>query len=153
MSKVVLLDYENDHDYQLIGIHTPLEDFRLAFYLNNSFNTNLKRLPKDLDFKSNNASFSLYAFDCEKTFTYWSLIANKFTYVYEDENQPLFSKQQQTSVLIKEKKQVDYFLKIEGEIHSKKLEQIIMQINNIKNIITSYSINPQTLKSKDFLIF
>lgn len=153
MSKVILLDYENDHDYQLIGIHTYLEDFRLAFYLNTLFNTNLKRLPKDLDFEANNASFCLYTYDCEKTFTYWSLIANKSTYVYEDKNQPLFSEQQHTSVLIKEKKQVDYFLKVEGEISNKKLDQMVTQINNVKNIITSYSINPQTLKSKDFLIF
>jgi hypothetical protein len=65
----------------------------------------------------------------------------------------LFSEQYQTSVLIPEKKQVDYFLKIEADINMPLLETILAKINNIKNIVTSYSINPKTLKSRDFLIF
>lgn len=150
MSKVVLLDYENDHDYKLVGLHTPLEDFRLAFLLNKKLTISLSRFYEDLDFEaSNTASYSLYTFNCENSFTNWSLIANKYDYISDDSTQ-LFSKQQKTSILIKEKKQVDYFLKIEGEIN---INDIISNINSIKNIITSYSINPQTLKSKDFLIF
>lgn len=153
MSKVVLLDYENDHDYELIGIHTSLEDYRLAFFLNNKLSISLNRYHEDLDFgANNNAFYSLYTFDCESTYTNWSLIANKYDYISADDSL-LFSQQQQTSILIKEKKQVDYFLKIEGEVNTKKIDHTISTINSIKNIITSYSINPQTLKSKDFLIF
>ncbi len=154
MSKVVVLNYENDHDYNLIGIHTSLEDYRLAFFLNNSLNTCLGRYHQDLDFGTNASYFSLYTFDCVQTFTYWSLISNKYDYVSDNTSlNPLFDKEYQTSLLIKEKKQVDYFLKIEGDVNEQKLEQIIYKINKIKTVITSYSINPLTLKSKDFLIF
>ena len=58
MSKVVVLNYENDHDYNLIGIHTSLEDYRLAFFLNNSLNTCLSRCHQDLDFGTNSSYFS-----------------------------------------------------------------------------------------------
>ncbi|NNC69891.1 MAG: IPExxxVDY family protein [Flavobacteriaceae bacterium] len=154
MSKVVVLNYQNDHDYNLVGLHTSLEDYRLAFFLNSNLNIQLKRNADDLDFYDGHAQFALYTYDCSKDFITWSLIANKYNYVSKDlTSTNLFSEQYQTSVLIPEKKQVDYFLKIEADMHMPKLETILSTINNIKNILTSYSINPQTLKSRDFLIF
>lgn len=154
MSKVVVLNYENDHDYNLIGLHTSLDDYRLAFFLNSTLNIQLKRYNDDLDFDTNPAHFSLYTFDCSKTFTYWSLICNKHNYMSETSStNNLFKEQFRTSVLIPEKRQVDYFLKIEADIDMPKLETILTKINNIKNMVTSYSINPKTLKSRDFLIF
>lgn len=153
MSKVVFLDYENDHDYKLVGIHTTLEDYRLAFSLNTILQTQLKRLSHDLDFNSDKKSYSLYTYDCEVTFTNWSLISNKYKFLAERKNQPLFNQQEQTSTLIKEKNKIDFFLKIDGDFNMKMLNETIYKINELRNIITSYSINPQTLKSKDFLIF
>lgn len=154
MSKVVVLNYENDHDYNLLGLHTSLEDYRLAFFLNSSLNIQLKRYRDDLDFDANPAHFPLYTFDCKKTFTYWSLISNKYNYISKNLSADnLFNEQFQTSVLIPEKNKVDYFLKIEADLDMPKLETIQSKINNIKNIVTSYSINPKTLKSRDFLIF
>jgi len=155
MSKILTLDYENEHNYKLIGIHASLEDYRLAFHLNTNLNIHLKRYYQDLDFGTNNVSFSLYNHKCKKTFSSWSLIANKYTFV-SNKNLPsyyLFKEEQQTSVLIQEKKQIDYFLKIDGDFNKSQLEIIISKVNNIKNVITSFNINPQTLKSKDFLIF
>ena len=154
MSKVVVLNYQNDHDYKLIGLHTSLEDYRLAFFLNSSLNIQLKRHLDDLDFDGGHAHFPLYTYDCNKDFISWSLIANKYNYVSQDlSSSNLFSEQYQTSVFIPEKKQVDYFLKIEADINMPRLETILSDINKIKNIVTSYSINPKTLKSRDFLIF
>lgn len=154
MPKVVVLDYENDHDYNLIGLHTSLEDYRLAFFLNTCLNIQLKRHHEDLNFDKAPARFSLFTFDCNRTFTYWSLITNKYNYISNETiSGNLFKEQLHTSVLIPEKKQVDYFLKIEADLDMPKLETILSKINNIKNIVTSYSVNPESLKSKDFLIF
>ena len=155
MSKVLTLDYENEHDYTLIGVHATLENYRLAFYLNKILNIKLKRNNLDLDFGTGTSHFSLYTYECNNTFSYWALIANKhvFDANNEVENNYLFKEDYQTTVLIQEKKQVDYFLKIDGNFNELELNEIIKKVNSIKSVITSYEINPQTLKSKDFLIF
>ena len=69
------------------------------------------------------------------------------------ENNYLFKEDYQTAILIQEKKQIDYFLKIDSDFDTQELNEVIKKVNSIKNVITSYNINPQTLKSKDFLIF
>ena len=155
MSKVLTLDYENEHEYTLIGIHATLEDFRLAFYLNTVLNIQLKRQSEDLDFGKDNRSFSLYNYDCDNTFSSWSLITNKCVFDANSmtKNNSLFKEDYQTAIFIQEKKQIDYFLKIDSDFDTQQLNEITKKINTIKNVITSYNINPQTLKSKDFLIF
>lgn len=153
MSKVLTLDFENEHDYTLIGIHATLEDYKLAFYLNNTLDILLKRELKDLDFGTDNTYFSLYTHNCNHTFSSWSLIANKYVFMSDTQPNSLFKENYQTSILIQEKKQLDYFLKIDSDFNQSELEVIINKINTIKNVITSYNINPKTLKSKDFLIF
>jgi hypothetical protein len=55
--------------------------------------------------------------------------------------------------LISEKKKVDFFLKICGESEYDFVMKIIQKIKNIDNVITAYSIDKNTLKSRDFLIF
>ncbi len=155
MSKVLTLDYENEHEYILIGIHATLEDYRLAFYLNESLNIHLTRESQDLDFSTDNSSFSLYKYDCSRTFSKWALIANKYKFNahVNSENDYLFKEDYQIAHLIQEKKQVDFFFKIESDFGKKQINEIIKSVNTIKNVITSYNINPRTLKSKDFLIF
>ena len=155
MSKVLTLDYENEHDYTLIGVHATLENYRLAFYLNSVLNIKLKRNNLDLDFGTGESHFSLYTYDCSNTFSSWALISNKhvFDAHLDIEKNYLFKEDYQTTILIQEKKQVDYFLKIDSDFVELEINEIIKKVNNIKSVITSYKIDPQTLKSKDFLIF
>ncbi len=154
MSKVLTLDYENEHEYILIGIHATLEDYRLAFELNKAFSIHLKRESQDLDFSTDNSSFSLYGYDCSRTFSKWSLINNKYLFdAHNTKDNYLFKEDYQINHLIHEKKQVDFFLKIESDFDKNEINKIIKNVNTIKNVITSYNINPRTLKSKDFLIF
>ena len=155
MSKVLTLDYENEHEYTLIGIHATLEDYRLAFYLNSLLDIRLKRQPEDLDINSEMSMFSLFTYDCKHTFSSWSLIANKHIFDANSnvKSSYLFQEDYQTIVLIKERKQVDFFLKIESDFDTEELNEIMKKVNTITHVITSYIINPKTLKSKDFLIF
>jgi hypothetical protein len=155
MSKVLTLDYENEHDYTLIGVHATLENYRLAFYLNSILNIRLKRNNLDLDFGTGASHFSLYTYDCNSTFSSWALIANKHVFDARAsvEKDYLFNEDYQTTILIQEKKQVDFFLKIDSDFDKLELNEIIKKVNTINNVITSYKIDPQTLKSKDFLIF
>ena len=153
--KIHSFDFEYDHDYTLIGIHSALEDYRLAYFLNKNLDLHLQRFKDDLDFPSLNCRFSLFKCEDEVTFTSWSLIANRHVTVSNvlpsDNN--LFGEETKVYHLINEKKMVDYFIKINGALNHDELQRIITKLNNTNKIITSYKINPNDLTSKDYLIF
>lgn len=155
MSKFLAFDFEYEHDYTLIGIHSTLEDYRLAFFLNQNLNIQLSRSNDDLDFSQDNCKFPFYIYDDENNFTDWSLISNKHAYTSSAtvEKSNLFGEESKISYLIPEKKQVDYFIKISGNIPKKDVSTILAKINQTYQIITSYTLDPYSLKSKDNLIF
>ncbi len=155
MSKVLSLDFEFEHDYALIGIHSALEDYRLAFFLNQNLNLKLTRLNEDLDFSLNDGLFSVFQHDDKDTYTDWALIANKCntTTLTQNLNSNLFNEDSQIYYLIPERKKVDYFIKISGSEPHTGLQRILTKINHTYNVITSYEIDPLGLKSKDNLIF
>ena len=154
MTKVLSLGYEYEHDYALIGINSTLEDYRLAYLLNKKLALKLERQSYDLDFSDKDCVFPIFAFDCDTTFSSWYFLINKTNVVHKTSNQNnLFPEESKTSFLIQEKKNIDYFLKIEGDFDELQILSLLDTINNIKGVITSYAIDPQTLKSKDYLIF
>jgi len=154
MSKVLTLGYEFEHDYNLLGITSTLEGYRLAYLLNNILDINLERQEGNIDFTDENCSFALYNYECNRTFSSWSLIANKHTFTSKNiEVTNLFNEEFKVSYLINEKKEVDYFLKIIGDFNSSTLKLTLNNIISIKGLIAAYIINPYTLKSKDYLIF
>lgn len=154
MSKIHAFDFEFDHDYTLIGIHSILEDYRIAYFLNKNLKIHLKRFKEDLDFPSKHCRFPFYIYEDKSNFTTWSLIANKHAFIDSvDAINNLFFEETKISFLISEKKNVDYFIKINGNINDSELQSILYKINSTQNIITSYKIDPYDLKSKDYLIF
>lgn len=149
-----LNDFCEEH-YALIGIHTALEDYKLAFLLNSHLRTNFHRASYSLDFSNTaeDVSFSIYSYankeyDCE-----WYLIANSCTKEVQLQNSGLWSSTETKTYLINEKKKVDYFIKIIGETDRAYITKTIDSIKTINQVVTSYQIDTNTLKSKDFLIF
>lgn len=144
-------------DYNLIGIHCSEEDYKLAYLLNKHLNTKFSKSDYSLDFENKNAAFPIFEFVDEKNQLSKYLIPNKFTdATSENIGRNLFSEEEvfsTTTYLINEKKNIDYFIKIEGEISQLEILNTIERLNKINQIVTSYSINPTKLKSKDFLIF
>ena len=57
-----------EEEYTLIGIHTVLEDYRLAYLLNKNLQIRFSKSQKDLEFEGdkNNGSFSIYNFQSKK---------------------------------------------------------------------------------------
>ena len=149
------LDDFSDNNYTLIGIHSTLEEYKLAYLLNQKMNTKFAKADYSLDFenKNNNASFSIYEFINTKFSQSWFLISNQFSNDLEDISTGLFSSNEITTYLIPEKKKVDFFLKLEGDFNYDYIAQKVEEINGINQVITSYKIDPNNLKSKDFLIF
>ncbi|AMC11441.1 hypothetical protein Lupro_09265 [Lutibacter profundi] len=149
-----LLTLDLEDDYLLIGIHSTEEDYRLAYLLNKHLETKLIHYKHHLDFKNSDAQFPLFEFNDENNFMSYYLINNKYIQVVKTKNEGLFEGDYSTiSYLIPEKKKIDYFLKIKGCNQSNFVKKLVDKLNNINQIITAYAIDPNTLKSKNHLIF
>ncbi len=154
----LLVDDFYDDAYKLIAIHCRLEDYRLAYLLNKNLDLNLKRKEEDLDFKYLKSSYSLFEWNNETQYVNWNLVSN----VCQKEEDSLYStgtlfetneKVLKTFHLISEYKKVDYFIKISEEIQNVNEKLILNRLQTIPQIITSYTVDPFKIKSKDHLIF
>lgn len=139
-----------DYDFTLIGIHTTIEDYQLAFLLNKYLAIKLKRI-EDLDVSVKKNPYSLYEYRNEKLDCTWFLVSNSCK--TKSDFTGLFEKGEVTNYLIPEKKKVDFFLKLDGNFNTNSLKKLLEDINVIPQIIISYTIDVRTLKSKEFLIF
>lgn len=149
-----LQDFCEDN-YTLIGIHTALEDFKLAYLLNNNLNTCFSRANFSLDFETHRtkASFSIYDYTNEKYDYEWYLIANSYKEEQRNELDTIALTAETRTYLIPEKKGVDYFIKIVGDQNQQLIQNTVDKIKAIGQVVTSYTIDTNTLKSKEFLIF
>ncbi|MDN3491441.1 IPExxxVDY family protein [Winogradskyella bathintestinalis] len=147
-----------DDSYKLIAIHCRIEDYRLAYLLNKQLDLKLKRKEKDLDFKYLESSYSIFEWNNETEYIMWNLISN----VCKREEDSLSSsgtlfteseKVLKTFNLISEYQKVDYFIKISDEIQNVNEKLILNKLQAIPQIITSYTVDPLKIKSKDHLIF
>ena len=148
-------------DYHLIAIHTSLEDYRLAFFINQKLPINLSKSLNEIqiNIKEGETKFSrFYYHNIEKEIS-WNLIQNKGAVVQQkkDNSQNLFSNltlEVATKVyLLPEFKKVDYFLKIENLDETMNMTIIKTALNAIDNISTIYTVETNTIKSKNNLIF
>lgn len=149
-------------DYHLIAIHTSLEDYRLAYFINQKLPINLGKNKNEIqiNIKEGETKFSrFYYYDSEKTIS-WNLIQNKNEVIQHknDKRQnDLFSNlslEVSTKVyLLPEFKKVDYFLKIENLEDDLNVAAIQVLLNTIDSISTAYIVETNKIKSKNNLIF
>jgi hypothetical protein len=149
------LDFTYNYDFFLIGVHSTLEDYLLAIHLNSIFDIQLRKCNFTLNFESKRGDFTIYDYNNEDNFTYWSLISNK--QVIEEEiksnSYSLFDNIYNTYILIKEKKRVDFFLKIEGDFDIKERNEILNKITKIIGVLACAEIKPESLKEINNLIY
>jgi hypothetical protein len=154
----LLVDDFYDASFSLLAIHCGLEDYKLAYLLNKYLGINLSRMPRDLDYKYFAASYSIYEWQDQVNEITWNLVSNQCR-KEEDSLQSsgsLFNNQNKilkTYQLLPEYKSVDYLIKITNESHNFNEKIVLNKIQTIPQIITSYSIDTEELKSKDNLIF
>jgi len=148
-------------DCDLIAIHTSLEDYRLAFFINQKLPINLSKSKNEIqiNIKEGETKFSRYYYhNIEKAIS-WNLIQNKGEVVQQkkDNGQNLFSNltlEVATKVyLLPEFKKVDYFLKIENLDETMNGTKIQTALNAIDNISAIYTVETNKIKSKNNLIF
>ena len=153
----LLVDDFDDLNYSLLAVHCEMEDFRLAYFLNQSLATRLSRTKEDLDFLTSLATFSVFEWSNPLLQTDWHLIKNNCLVEKVTVSEGLFLETNDKSwvkhSLIPEHNSVDYLLKIDnggGFINEK---EILNKIQKISKVSTAYSIDVSQLKSKEHLIF
>lgn len=151
----------DDIDFQLLAIHTPLEDYRLAYFINQMAALNLKKSDSEINIKNKvgETSFSHYVFEDEEKDMCWSLIQNKST-IFSSSNtirQGLFANTENQIAskiyLLPEYNKVDFFLKIENGHETKTVQATLSKITTIDRVNLAYLIEPEKIKSKNNLIF
>lgn len=153
------IDEFDEIDYELIAIHTSLEDYRLAYFINQKLPILLSKSKEEIQIttKDGEAYFSKYKYENLKEEVCWSLIQNKNEITAQDrnDNTNLFTDsvlEISTNVyFLPEFKKVDYFLKVENAEET--VELIINNINTIDRISAVYKVEIDKIKSKNNLIF
>lgn len=148
-------------DYYLIAIHTSLEDYRLAYFINQKLPVNLAKSNDEvqINIKEGETNFARFSyFDSENEIS-WNLIQNKNEVLQQKEEavQNLFSNtalEISTKVyLLPEFKKADYFLKIENAEGTLDVSEIKTTLSVIDNVSAVYIVDTNQIKSKNNLIF
>ena len=142
---------EIEEEFKLIGIHSQLEAYKLAFNLNKSLKISLKVF--DYKIKIDKAEFVF------EMFKHLSEIYNTKIYLFSNKSfgniKPielnLFENIDSKLYLIDEKKNIDFFLKIEGGNFN--YNSLIRKINEVTLVQACYLVNLKSQKSKYNLIF
>jgi len=148
-------------DYQLIAIHTSLEDYRLAYYINQNLPIILRKSKCNIQIsnKDGETQFTRFNFEDEKANISWDLIQNQNEILLSSTrvNEGLFAESNNNFsakvYLLPEYKKVDYFLKIENAAESIDVSEITTRIKGIERISTVYPVDVENIKSKNNLIF
>ena len=161
------MELDIDFEYTIIGIKTILDDYQLAFHLNNDLGTYFVRLKNDIDVQDKSeyelSYFSHFIYDNDEEMEEWHLISNKyntekhFSEKVEEKSQDLFSQNNEvtqiTKFFIPEKKEINYLLRIDFIENKDRIDRLINNIRSIPAITTAFSIEYNTLRSKRNLIF
>lgn len=153
------IDEFDEVNYELIAIHTSLEDYRLAFFINQKLPILLSKNKNGIqaNTKEGEAWFSRYTYEDDEEDVSWELIQNKNEILVpkKEKSRNLFADASQEIAarvyLLPEFKKVDYFLKIENS--EQKADKLIGELNAISKISTIYTVNASQIKSKNNLIF
>ncbi len=138
MAKHKLL-WEDDYDFDLIGICSSYTDYRLCWTINKSLSILLQK-GEDYPLKNKKDGeffFSFYEFIDEDTRTEFYLVKNQ-SYNYKK--------------LIPEQDKIDYFLIIKNN-YNQDIEQLVSELKRIESIQTAFRFEVEALKSKGNLIF
>lgn len=157
----LVLDAVVDQPFELMAIHSSVEEHKLAFLLNKHLNLQLSKTRNDIDLYIDNTQtlFSLFKFKDQKQYCNYYLVNNKAKgnnpKITENVNS-LFGigEFSENSIhLLPELKKVDFFLKIEGDPAFIKGKSLLQKIIQIPQVATAYCIDQNQLKYKENLIF
>ena len=144
-------------NYHLIAIHSDLDEFRLAYFLNKNLNISLKTKNNDIYFAEQDANYSSFEFLDETKYLKWIFFSNKSLVSEKKSNNDYGLFGQINSALnevslLNHQKSVDYFLIVENIANNTYIEKVLKKISEISGVITSF-MSENKLENKENLIF
>ncbi len=133
------LEYSEDFDFLLIGISSHEADYRLVWKINQDFSLNfirqesLKYTRKD----GSEAEYALFTCDDEDTYYLYHLVSNRA----------------EEGVLLEELKNIDYLIKIQGDLSEAFINGFLNRLKKTEGILGVFRIDPEGLKNRDRLVF
>ena len=152
--KIHHLNYkeENSEDH-LLAIHSNIEAFQIAYFLNKYTNSTFKR-GEDIDLNSKEACFYLFKWENPLIDIKTILFSNKYKYHLKQiklNNNLLFDLPLRNEVyLFSEFKHIDFFIKSN---HLETIQLLIKALNSWKALTIVYKVPSKKLKSRMNLIF
>ncbi len=148
-------DFGECDSFILIAIHCTLEDYRLAYILNNLLNLKLKRIDNDLDIAE--AKYSFFEWEDSNQLITWTLLSNicRIEQRTNEDKESLFTSREnivRTYNLVPEHKTSNYFLKISQQTEFFNELEVIDKLLSTLQIILAYEVETENLKSKTNLI-
>jgi hypothetical protein len=136
--------------FSLFAIHSNAEDYILAYALNQCCGLRLQRTPEDLELDQK-GFYVVFNWRDETCYREWTLFRNPGREALPSPSEGLFMDEPTMNrpFLIPEKREVDYFLKLEGEEQGLR---ILPQLLSIPKVITAYRLDSSELKSRHNLI-
>lgn len=138
MKKITLNDYI-DTSFFLVGICSHDDDFKLCWHLNKALEVDFERVD-DIDLFEPKQSISI-KFSC-------------FHFVDPDSELEyyLISNRNSSGFLIPEQSKTDYFLRIDGDRSQFDEINVLKSIRSIPKVLTTFKIDPNSLKSIENII-
>jgi hypothetical protein len=134
------LDIEYEYDFFLTGISCHEKPYRLCWAINKALEMEMQLIdPLSISLKKNElpTDFTLFMHENQDLDTIVYLVANK------NEN----------GLLVPEHHQADYFFIAKGAFNETDYTNMLAGIKAIPFVLMSYRIDPETLKSKQNLLF
>jgi len=130
--KFIKLSMEPDYDFLLIAISSSLNDYNLTWALNKELNISLKR-EDDLIIEGEGSAekieFALYQCCKDENSLTLSLVANKSEHGF----------------LVSALNNIDFFIKIDGELFDNEDLQLINKIKGIDGVLLVYKLTQELL--------
>jgi hypothetical protein len=136
------LDVEYDYDFLLAGISCHEKPYRLCWAVNRALEINMARTESlSIALKKNEpaSAFPLFLQENPANDTSAFLVSNR--------------SEQPGGLLVPEQQHADYFFIARGPYNDSDHERMLSELKKIPFILMSYRINPDSLKSKQNLLF
>jgi hypothetical protein len=134
------LSAQDVFDFKLIGISSHENDYHICWLINHSLDFHLNKR-EDLhafNVKFNlSQDFSLYSYYDEGTLTDYHLISNRCD----------------DGFLLEEMRNIDFIMKITGEVDDRFMNELIMKLRTLEVVTTAFELEPKKLKSREKLVF
>ncbi len=128
--KEKVINLSGDADFELIGISSKLSMHKLSWQLNQLLAFDFRRLDEDID-TAKDRKFSVYQYD-----------AANATYI-------LLENKSRGALLLKKLPNIDYLLKIEGDLTDSEFKSLIKKIRQVPDVYACLNIELSVLSKKE----